>query len=72
MYTNRHASLCMQVATVIVYGASDKRLGRQSLENLQYLPNRVVVRLAEAGHAAYMDQPAIWHNILYNFLNSLS
>ena len=61
----------LQVATAIVYGSSDTRLGQESLDNLRALPNSVVVRLPEAGHAAYMDKPDLWHTILYNFLQAL-
>lgn len=40
-----------------------------SLSNLKFLPNSVVVKLANAGHAAYLNQPDNFHTALLNFLN---
>ena len=64
-------SLPLQVPAVIVYGEKDDALGKWSLARLEKLPNHAVSMVPGAGHAAYMDQPKLWHNILYNFLNSL-
>ena len=59
----------LQVPTVIVYGDKDKSLGPESVKNLSLLPNHCVVKLENARHPAYLDQPRLWHNLLYNFLN---
>ena len=55
-----------------MYGARDTGLGASSLEDLQQLANHVVIRVPEAGHPAYMDNPTLWHTVLYNFLVTLS
>ena len=62
----------MQVPTVIIYGERDKGLGLKSLINLKNLSNHLVIVVPDAGHAAYMDNPVLWHTVLYNFLITLS
>ena len=63
--------LTHQTPTVILYGDRDKRLGLESLKNLSLLPNHCVVQVKDAGHAAYLNQPEVWHTVLYNFLDIL-
>ena len=58
-----------QVPTAIVYGDKDKSLGPESVKNLSLLPNHCVVKLENVRHPAYLDQPRLWHTLLYNFLN---
>lgn len=58
------------VRTLIVYGELDKRLGLVSLHNLSYLPKHKVSVLPKANHAAYLDQPELWHQVLTTFLDS--
>lgn len=69
LYADKYPSI--KTPTVIVYGDGDTGLGVDSLKNLSLLPNHAVVKLANAGHAAYLNQPQVWHTILYNFLENL-
>jgi len=59
------------VNTLIVYGELDKKLGLVSLHNLSYLPNHKVSVLKNASHAAYLDRPELWHQVLITFLDTL-
>ena len=61
----------IQVPTVIVVGSRDRNIGPASVKNLSLLPNHVVVTLPDAGHPAYLDQPDLWHKMLYHFLRAL-
>ncbi|XP_070559126.1 putative protein-lysine deacylase ABHD14B isoform X2 [Ptychodera flava] len=61
----------IKVPTMIVYGELDTTLGSQSLENLKNIPNSKVHMLPKAKHPAYLDQPDMWHEILYSFLQDL-
>lgn len=60
-----------QTPTVIVYGDQDHTLGVKSLKDLSLLPNHVVVKLKDAQHPAYLQQPEVWHTVLHNFLQKL-
>ena len=60
-----------QTPTVIVYGDQDHNLGVKSLKDLSRLPNHVVVKLKDAKHPAYLQQPEVWHTVLHNFLQKL-
>ena len=57
------------VPTLIVYGSEDTRTGRVSLEHLQLMPCSRPHCFQGAGHACYMNQPKLWHKVLYNFFN---
>ena len=60
-----------KVPTVIFYGDRDKNLGVKSLENLSLLPNKCIFQVTDASHAAYLNQPNVWHTVIYNFLQHL-
>ena len=56
----------------IVYGENDFSLGRESKKNLEQIPTSTQPQeLAQARHPAYLDQPAKWHQIIYNFMKAL-
>jgi len=62
----------VQVPTMIVYGENDRGLGLSSKKNLLKLPNHTEPQvLPGASHPAYLDQPDLWHKLLYNFINKL-
>lgn len=61
-----------QLPTLIVYGSRDERLGFASRDSLKVLPASQIAEIPDAGHACYMNQPALFHNLLYWFLNKLS
>jgi len=58
----------IKVPTLILYGERDTSLGTQSLSNLRVLPNGTVFKVPNAGHAAYINQPEIFHTALLSFL----
>jgi len=64
--------LHLQVPTLIVYGENDNTaMAKQAPDNLRIMPNSQDVRLKNAGHAAYLDQPHMFHKLLYNFMELL-
>ena len=60
-----------KVPTLSIIGENDARLGRISLNNLKVIPNFQNVVLKNAGHAAYLDEPEKFHNLLFNFAQKL-
>ncbi|KAF2360470.1 Alpha/beta hydrolase fold-1 [Trinorchestia longiramus] len=61
----------VKTPTLIVRGSNDKNLGTTSVEDLQRIPGSRVVVIPDAGHPAYINQPVIFHTVLYNFLTGL-
>jgi len=61
----------LQIPTLLMRGASDNNLGPKSELDLRVIPNFQSVILKDAGHAAYIDQPDLFHTYLYNFLLKL-
>ncbi|XP_077984955.1 putative protein-lysine deacylase ABHD14B isoform X2 [Glandiceps talaboti] len=59
------------VPTMIVYGELDKDLGDTSYEHLKNMPNIQLHKMKNANHAAYMDLPDRFHQLLYNFLSHI-
>lgn len=58
----------LQIPAAIVYGDKDS-IFKNSVENvLSKLPNSRLFKIKDASHPAYLDQPEIWHKILYVFL----
>nr|CAD7266236.1 unnamed protein product [Timema shepardi] len=61
------------IPTLILHGDNDKTgLAESSLENLKVIPKSKEVEFKGAGHACYLDQPNLFHQMLYNFLTLLS
>jgi len=59
--------------TMIVQGENDKGLGESSRRDLVLIPDSTSPQiLPNSGHPAYLDQPDLWHKLLYNFLEKLS
>lgn len=57
-----------------VYGSKDNspgKIGRASNESFKNLPKASSrdCCFEDAGHACYMNNPDLWHKVLYNFLN---
>ncbi|XP_039255804.2 putative protein-lysine deacylase ABHD14B [Styela clava] len=69
-YINQYSSV--RVPTLIVYGDRDATLGTTSFKHLSGIPNHTVLKIPNAGHACYLDQPDVWHNNLRDFLNTLN
>jgi hypothetical protein len=38
---------------------------------LSFLPNHAMITLPDTRHPAYLDQPELWHKLLYNFLKAI-
>ncbi|XP_067012602.1 putative protein-lysine deacylase ABHD14B [Anabrus simplex] len=59
----------IQVPTLIVYGSEDNTgLAEAALKNLKVMPNSREVKLEQAGHPAYLNQPDVFHKLVYNFM----
>lgn len=62
----------IEVPTLIVYGSDDKTgLAETSLKHLLAMPNSREVKIENAGHPAYLNQPKLWHQLLFNFILNL-
>lgn len=61
----------VKVPTCIVYGEKDTGLGTGSFKDLSNIPDKEVHVLKDAGHAAYMNAPGEFHQILLNFSEKL-
>jgi len=62
----------LKIPTMIVYGENDSNLGIRSKADLELIPTSTTAQvLPNAGHPAYLDQPEIWHQLLFNFIESL-
>jgi len=62
----------VRVPTMIVYGERDTGLGTGSSRDLAAIPTSTQPQiLPGAGHPAYLDQPDLWHQLLYNFISNL-
>lgn len=68
----KHSYPKSQLPTLIVYGSTDERLGFMSRDDLQSLPQSQIAEIPDAGHACYLNQPALFHNLLYSFLSKLA
>jgi len=59
----------ISIPTLVVYGENDTGLGHRSRDDLAELPNSTKPQvLPNAGHPAYLDQPELWHQLLFNFI----
>ncbi|XP_037280472.2 putative protein-lysine deacylase ABHD14B [Rhipicephalus microplus] len=56
---------CIKVPTMVVFGEHDRG---SSSAILNLLPNSVAVEIPNGRHPAYLDDPKLWHQALYNFL----
>ena len=64
--------LLLQVPTLIMYGENDSTpLAKQAPNNLRIMPKSQEVCLKNTGHTAYLDQPDVFHKMLYNFMEIL-
>ena len=65
--------LSIQVPTMIVYGDQDTGLGSTSARHLGDIPTATAPQiLPNSRHPAYLDQPEIWHQLIYNFMLHLN
>ena len=62
----------LSIPTMIVMGERDTGLGSRSRDDLSLIPSSTRAQiLPGAGHPAYLDQPQLWHKLLYNFIKAL-
>ena len=62
----------LDIPTLIVYGELDTSLGVRSSQDLQLIPTSTKPQvLPGAKHPAYLDQPQLWHQLLFNFISEL-
>jgi len=62
----------VKVPTLILRGNHDERLGVESVNNLKFIPTSRLFEIQNAGHACYMNEPDVFHEVVYNFLDVLS
>lgn len=61
----------IRVPTAIIYGSRDRGLGESSLKALSQIKTATVGVIPNASHAAYLDNPELWHLMLHNFAKNL-
>jgi abhydrolase domain-containing protein 14 len=61
--------LNLQLPTLIIYGERDTSLGVFSASHLRALPNGRVFKVPHAGHAAYLNNPDMFHTLVLNFVD---
>jgi len=62
----------LEIPTMIVYGELDTSLGIRSRDDLILIKTSTEPQvLPGAKHPAYLDQPDLWHQLLYNFISAL-
>lgn len=61
----------IKVPTLIIYGEKDIGLGHVSRDHLSKIPTSQYFELHDAKHPAYLDQPRIFHTLLYNFIKQV-
>ncbi|GIX88755.1 hypothetical protein CEXT_475091 [Caerostris extrusa] len=59
----------IQTPTMVVFGEKDRS---RSSALLSLLPMSQCQEIPNGRHPAYLDNPNLWHQLLYNFLGSLS
>lgn len=63
----------LKVPTMIIYGSKDTGLGVTSAQHLREISTSTDPQILEnARHPAYLDQPDVWHQLIYNFMLALS
>lgn len=67
--TDRPNLNCIKVPSLIVWGEKDK--GENSAK-LCLLSESQGAEIPEGAHSAYISNPDLWHDLLYNFLNMLN
>lgn len=59
----------ISVPTMIVYGDQDTGLGVTSAKHLELIPTSTAPQvLVNSRHPAYLDQPEVWHQLIFNFM----
>jgi len=62
----------IDIPTMIVYGELDASIGVRSRDDLILIKTSTKPQvLPGAKHPAYLDQPDLWHQLLFNFISAL-
>ncbi|XP_055357322.1 putative protein-lysine deacylase ABHD14B [Paramacrobiotus metropolitanus] len=61
----------VQVPVLNVYGSRDEAWGQRVAQKFNLSRHAKSVELPDAGHAAYMNQPDLWHRLLSVFLRKV-
>ncbi|KAG8197174.1 hypothetical protein JTE90_011332 [Oedothorax gibbosus] len=59
----------IETPTMVVFGEKDRS---RSSALLSLLPNSQCQEIPNGSHPAYLDNPELWHQLLYNFLNAVA
>jgi abhydrolase domain-containing protein 14 len=54
----------VRTPALIIWGERDTSLGLSAANNLKHLPNSRLVKLPDAGHACYLDNPSLFQFVL--------
>ncbi|XP_045601933.1 putative protein-lysine deacylase ABHD14B [Procambarus clarkii] len=61
----------LKIPTLIIYGEKDQKLGHTSRNDLLNIPSSQHVEIPGARHPAYLDNPDLFHTLLYNFIKQV-
>ena len=61
----------IEIPSFTVYGSKDEEVGGSAARNMVGIHNQMAYRIAEAGHACYVNESDQWHLLLYNLLTKL-
>lgn len=61
----RNLYFLFQTPTMVVFGEQDRS---RSSALLSLLPNSQCQEIPNGRHPAYLDDPNLWHQLMYNFL----
>ncbi|XP_042240766.1 protein ABHD14B-like isoform X3 [Homarus americanus] len=61
----------LRVPTLIIYGENDRTLGHSSRDDLLRIPTSQDIEIPQAKHPAYLDNPNLFHTLLYNFIKQV-
>ncbi|XP_068218349.1 putative protein-lysine deacylase ABHD14B isoform X1 [Palaemon carinicauda] len=61
----------IMIPTLIIYGEKDHNLGISSRDDLLKIPTSQAVMIPQGSHPAYLDNPAMFHELLYNFIKQV-
>ncbi|XP_066974707.1 putative protein-lysine deacylase ABHD14B isoform X2 [Macrobrachium rosenbergii] len=61
----------LTIPTLIIYGEKDRSLGITSRDDLLNIPTSQAVMIPQGSHPAYLDNPDMFHELLYNFIKQV-
>ncbi|KAK7076757.1 Protein abhd14b [Halocaridina rubra] len=61
----------ISIPTMIIIGEKDNNLGIKSRSDLLHIPTSQSVTIPKGSHPAYLDNPGMFHQLLYNFIKQV-